>query len=150
MVDNEWQLSVESYNENKEKQLIELIFYDYEKLVKKPYFLNNEYFLELYQKSKNSDKYSFSGGLTKILSPDGDDYSQNSFYIISGTDQNQLLYAVLLGEVQDVGFKIVAFYPKFLERQIETNPKFLLNLAVLMLKKEEAWSTINVVGPNVK
>lgn len=141
-----WKCLIRTLDNNNEPTEVELEFGDYDDLAQQSFVLKKEYFEELITKIKTVDKYTLTGGLMSITSPEGEDFSKHSFFAILGVDLNNLLLGVLIGELQDSTFKVVGYYPEELNTQFDSNPNIIKNLAILLLKQDDMWQFVNLVA----
>jgi len=145
-----WKASVASKDKEGKEAIIDLEFVDYYDATNTNIILKTEYFQSIIEKSKNKDNYHLSGGLVKLSSPEGEDFSKHSFFLILGLDTNNMLLGILLGELEEHDFKFVGFYPPFLQNELEKEPDMIRGLPVLLLDKEDIWQSVNIIAPSIK
>ncbi len=89
MPEETWKCTIEVISSETEVKQVEFEFIDYDAIVKKSLLLKPNYFSELVQKANAYENYHLSGGLVKIINPDGDDFSSHNFYAILGAEKKQ-------------------------------------------------------------
>ncbi|MHA1304119.1 MAG: hypothetical protein ACTSQE_06285 [Candidatus Heimdallarchaeaceae archaeon] len=145
-----WKCSIESIDEEGMEQVIDLEFADYSDTTNKNIILKEEYFKQLVAKTEINEKYRLSGGMVKLIDPEGKDYSQYSFFAILGVDAQNFLIGILIGELEENQYKLVGFYPSFLKNELQKDPNSLRGLPVLLLEHEDTWKSVNVIAPSLK
>lgn len=150
MSEETWKCTIEVISSETEVKQVEFEFIDYDAIVKKSLLLKPNYFTELVQKANTYDNYHLSGGLVKIITPDGEDFSTRNFYLVLGAEKNNLLFGILIGEVDENHYKMVGFHPKELLLQVKNDTKILKSLPVLLLENIDMWQHVSIIGPSVK
>ena len=145
-----WKCTIQSVDDQGKEQETTLEFTDYDEIMIKNSILTGEYFKQIVEKSQKSNKYHLTGGLKKLIDPNGKDYSKHSFYVILGVEKRNILIGMIIGELDPDTFKFVAFYPDFLKEQIKEDPNVIRGLPVLLLEKEEIWQSVNIIAPSAK
>ena len=129
-----------------EKEDWTITFFDAKEMFGQEVILKAEFMDDLFEKLKEVKQYHFVQNVRSVLSSSGDDLSKKALYILLATsDEKNLKFGVILGQIKDGGLHVIALWPESLAQAISVDKDIFYSFINRIIKKSDWFSDMNVV-----
>jgi len=139
-----WEVEIKEEND-KEGFIVEMI--DASETFEEALLITDKFLLYLTDNVKERDNYVAHAVIEKITSPDGEDVTAKMVFFVYGEDIDGVKVGLLLGQLTDQRFVILALWPEAFIEACKKEKKLLETVVESILFAPERWSSVDIILP---
>ena len=139
-----WEIEIKEQNAQ-EGFIVEMI--DATEAFKESLLLTDKFLLYITDNINQKDNYVAHAVIEKILSPDGEDVTSKMVFFVYGEDIDGVKVGLLLGQLADKRFVILALWPEAFVEACKQEKKLLETVVESILFAPERWSNVDIILP---
>ena len=139
-----WEIEIKEES-TKEGFIVELI--DATEAFEESLLITDKFLLYLTDNVKEKDNYVAHAVIERITSPDGEDVTAKMVFFVYGEDIDGVKVGLLLGQLTDKRFVILALWPDAFVEACKKEKKLLEAIVESILFAPERWSSVDIILP---
>jgi hypothetical protein len=115
-------------------------------IIGKYIILKSSFFNDLYERVKTKRHYFSEFKIDKVLGPDEKDWSDNSWYLIMGSDKEKLKLWILVKQEPDATGRIVGYGPDNFVEYIKSKREYSVEEHIIsIIKDPKKWVNLIIL-----